>query len=387
MMEAMQRFSVNLPSGPYPVLIENGLLRRAGECLRELLPGRSRFFVITAPPVRKRWGAPLSSALKAAGFVPQVMEMPDGERSKTFRTVTELARKMLRRGADRQSVILALGGGVVGDVAGFLASIYMRGVDVVQLPTTVLAQVDAAIGGKTGVDLPEGKNLLGTFHQPRAVLVDPGVLATLPERDYRAGLYEALKYGVIRRRAIFEFMEQNRARLLRRDPEALEWLIAQCVQVKAEVVAADEREGDLRRILNFGHTVGHALEAETRYRRFRHGEAVAWGMAVAAMIAAALNKTEAQTAQRIVSSVLAYAPLPPLHTSGAKIVRRLLADKKTVNGRVHFVLPVELGRVEVVADVPERAVIRAVEELRRLSGRRSPAQPRAAVPHKPCLSR
>jgi 3-dehydroquinate synthase len=363
MMGSVRTITVEAASGAYPALIESGLLRRAGEVLRERLPGRSQVFVITAPPVRRRWGRTMAASLKAAGWAHHSLEMGDGERHKSLRTVAELAGKLVDKGADRRAVILALGGGVVGDVAGFLAAIYMRGIDVVQAPTTLLAQVDAAIGGKTGVDLPQGKNLLGSFHQPRAVLIDPAVLATLPEREYRAGLFEALKYGVIRRRAIFEFMEQKRECLLRRDPEALEWLIGECVQVKAGVVAADEREGGLRRILNFGHTIGHALEAESGYKGLRHGEAVAWGMVAAARIAAALQKSSAETAQRIVSAVLAYGPLPRVQARGKRVVRRLVADKKTVDGVAHFVLPTELGKVAIVADVPERAVVEAVEEL------------------------
>ncbi|MGI9101905.1 MAG: 3-dehydroquinate synthase [Terriglobales bacterium] len=366
-MDSVRAIAINVPSHPYNATIESGLLTRAGELLRELLPGRSRYYVVTVPPVKKNWGEPLLSSLDKAGLPNEIIEMPDGERAKHLSTIGDLAGKMVRKGADRNSVVVALGGGVVGDVAGFLASIYMRGIDVVQVPTTFLAQVDAAIGGKTGVDLSEGKNLMGTFHQPRAVLIDPGVLATLPEREYRSGLYEAMKCGIIRRPDIFEYMEQNRDRILQRDSGALEWLIAECVQVKADVVAADEREGDTRRVLNFGHTVGHALEAETGYRQFLHGEAVAWGMVAASMISAAMQKADADTARRIISAVLQYAPLPKVEPRGKKIVRRLARDKKTLNGVVHFVLPIEVGKVEIVPDVPERAIIQAVEELRYLS--------------------
>jgi 3-dehydroquinate synthase len=365
--EQVRKVEVQIPSNPYTATIEPGLLARAGELLRETLPDRSHYLVITVPPVRKAWADTLTTSLTNSKLMYSLIEMPDGERAKKFDTVRELATKLVRRGADRLSVVIALGGGVVGDVAAFLASIYMRGIDVVQIPTTFLAQVDAAIGGKTGVDLPEGKNLLGTFHQPRAVLIDPRVLSTLPERDYRSGLYEAMKCGIIRRADIFEFMEQNRERILQRDPAALEWLIAECVQVKAEVVVADERESGLRRILNFGHTVGHALEAETGYKQFLHGEAVAWGMIAASMISAAMQMSNSETARRIISSVLAYAPLPKVESRGKRIARRLANDKKTVNGIAHFVLPVELGKVEIVPDVPERAVIQAVEELRYLS--------------------
>lgn len=367
-IESMKAVEIPVSPRPYQAVIEGGLIHRVGEMLRERLPDRSRYYVITVPPVQKHWGEAVSESLKKAELPHAMIEMRDGERAKTIATVAELASKLVRRGADRQSVLLAVGGGVVGDVTGFLGSIYMRGIDVVQVPTTLLAQVDASIGGKTGVDVPEGKNLLGTFHQPRAVFIDPAVLVTLPDREYRAGLYEALKCGVIRRPEIFKFIEDNHARVLQRDPAALEWLIAECVAVKAEVVGADERESDLRRILNFGHTIGHALEAETGFKHFLHGEAIGWGMVAAAMISAALQKTDSDTARRIISAVLALAPLPRVEVRGKKVARRLLNDKKTLNGVVHFVLPVEVGRVEIVPDVPDVAVVQSIEELRYLSG-------------------
>ena len=351
----------------YCAYIEAGLLARVGEHIRQAVPDRGRFYVITVPSVKKHWGSALTSCLQAAGWKYEVLEIKDGERYKTLSTIEDLADRLVRRGADRKSVILALGGGVVGDVAGFLASIYMRGIDVVQIPTTFLAQVDASVGGKTGVDLRAGKNLVGAFHHPRAVLIDPSVLATLPEREYRSGLYEALKCGVISNPEIFRFMEDHREQILQREPAALEWLITESVRVKATVVAADEREGGLRRILNFGHTIGHALEAETSYKQFLHGEAVAWGMVAAAMIAAALQRTDSETARRIISTVLAYATPPRVEVRGKKIVQRLASDKKTLNGVVHFVLPRSIGEVEIVTDVPPRVVLQAVDELRYLS--------------------
>jgi len=359
---------VQLEPRPYDIVIEAGLLLRAGEWIQAALDSPpASCFVVTAPPVRRRWGKPLAASLKKAGLAASFLEMPDGERAKTMATVERLAAELVKRGADRQSLLIALGGGVVGDVTGFLASVYMRGVAVIQMPTTLLAQVDAAIGGKTGVNLPAGKNLLGSFWQPRAVLADPGVLATLPEREYRTGLFEALKCGVIRNPAIFEFMERERERLLRRDPGALEWLVAESARVKAEVVAADERESGLRRILNFGHTLGHALEAEGGYRRYRHGEAVAWGMVAAAMLAVANLRLDAETASRILAAVLAYGPLPPITESPAKLLARLGADKKTVRGAVHFVLPRALGAVEVVSGVPEGQLRQVLEQVRALS--------------------
>ena len=367
MMFAVRRVSIRVRPRPYDVLIEHGLLQRAGRHLESVMGRRARCFVVTTASVRRRWGRELSASLQRAGVEEVVLEMAEGERYKTLATVEGLAEKFVKHSADRRSVAIAFGGGVVGDVTGFLASIYMRGLECVQIPTTFLAQVDAALGGKTGVNLRAGKNLLGSFHQPRAVLVDPAVLATLPEREYRSGLYEALKCGVIRSPRLFEFMEEERERILQRDPRALEWVIAECVQVKARVVAADERERGLRRILNFGHTIGHALEAETGYRRFRHGEAVAWGMVAASRMAADLGKLDVGTAKRICSAVLAYGPLPSVGVSNRALVRRLAADKKTVDGVAHFVLPRAIGHVEIAANVPERVVSRALDELRALS--------------------
>jgi 3-dehydroquinate synthase len=317
--------------------------------------------------VRKHWGDVLRKSFNEAGRTVEVVEMPDGERSKTLSQLEKLASKLVSRGADRQSVILALGGGVVGDVAGFLASVFMRGIPVVQIPTTLVAQVDSAIGGKTGVNLKSGKNLLGTFHQPLAVLADPDVLATLPEREYRSGLFEAMKYGVIRNPAIFELMEANRDALLGRDGALLETLITECIRVKADVVSADERESGERRILNFGHTIGHALEAETDYKQFLHGEAVGWGMIAATMIGAGMQITDPLTAQRIIGLVRAYAPLPRVDVNSEGIAKRLLSDKKTVDGVPHFILPTSIGKVEVVNTVPARAVIQAVDEIKKLS--------------------
>jgi 3-dehydroquinate synthase len=363
----MPQATIHVLPRPYQATIENGLLQRAGSVLGELLPQSSHVFVVTVPPVRKRWGSTLLTSLKASGFAPQVITMPDGEPAKRLATVETMAEKLARLGADRKAVIIALGGGVVGDVSGLLASLYMRGVEFVQIPTTVLAQVDASIGGKTGVNLVTGKNLVGTFHHPRIVLIDPTVTKTLPEREFRAGLYEALKCGIIGSVELFLRFEQNRAKILKRDPVELEWLIAQSVKLKAEVVSADEHEGGLRRVLNLGHTIGHALEAETGYRKLLHGEAVAWGMIAATNIALSVGRTDSVTAGRIADAVLSLGRLPEVNVGARRILARLKSDKKTQNGVVHFVLPREIGKVEIASDVPESAVLHAVEELRRLS--------------------
>jgi len=297
----------------------------------------------------------------------EVLEMPDGESAKKFATVERMAAQMLSLGADRRSIVVALGGGVVGDVGGFLASIFMRGIPVIQVPTTLVAQVDSAIGGKTGVNLVSGKNLIGTFHQPLAVLADPEVLSTLPEREYRSGLFEAMKYGVIRNPKIFELLESQREALLRRDGDLLERLIVECVRVKAEVVSADEREGGERKILNFGHTVGHAFESATRYKQFLHGEAIGWGMVAAAVIGREMKITDPITAERIISLVLSYGPLPAVNVAGTRVMRLLQSDKKTLGGVPHFILATGIGSVEVVNTVAEVAVRAGVEQTAKLS--------------------
>ena len=363
----MAQVTIHVPPRPYQARIENGLLARAGALLAELLPQASKLFVVTVPPVRRRWGSKLLSSLTAAGFKPKVLQMPDGELSKKLANIETMAERLVRLGADRKAVLIAFGGGVVGDVSGLLASLYMRGIDLVQIPTTVLAQVDASVGGKTGVNLGAGKNLLGTYHHPRVVLIDPEVLHTLSDRAYRAGLYEALKCGIIGDLDLFLRFEQKRAQILKRDPVELEGLIAQSVRLKAEIVSADEQEGGLRRVLNLGHTIGHALEAETGYRSLLHGEAVAWGLIAAANIGLTVGRTDSVTAGRIADAVLSLGRLPELKVSARKIVARLQSDKKTQNGAVHFVLPREIGKVEIASDVPDRVVLNAVEELRRLS--------------------
>jgi 3-dehydroquinate synthase len=332
-----------------------------------MLPQAGKLFTISVPPVRKHYGKTLSHSFDAAKLENVFIDMPNGERYKTLATVEELGSRMVKLGADRHSTVITLGGGVVGDVGGFLASIYMRGIEFVQIPTTFLAHIDASVGGKTGVNLALGKNLLGSFKQPSLVLIDPDVLMTLPDREFCSGLFEALKTGIIRNPRIFEFMETNRDKVLRRDPGAMEWLIAECVRVKASVVGDDERDQGIRKALNFGHTIGHALEAETGYRQFLHGEAVAWGMVAATMIAAGLQKTTSAEAQRIISSILSYAHLPKVDVKPRNILRRLSRDKKALAGNIQWVLPVEIGKVDFVFDVPERAVLQSIEELRYLS--------------------
>jgi 3-dehydroquinate synthase len=368
--KCLTRIPVTTASRSYEVLVKRGLLREAAQTVERAVRQCTRICVVTSRPIRKHWGKTLDKGLKGISGKPHFFEMPDGERAKRLSNLEKLAEKLVEDGADRHSVLIALGGGVVGDVGGFLASVFMRGIPVVQVPTTLVAQVDSAIGGKTGVNLTNGKNLLGTFHQPVCVLVDPDVLSTLPEREYRSGLFEAMKYGVIRNLQIFEMMERQREGLLARDGDLLEQLIADCIRVKAAVVSSDERESGERRILNFGHTIGHALEAETGYKSLLHGEAVGWGMIAAAAIGQETGVSDKDTGQRIRDLVTAYGPLPKLKVKPGRILKRLMSDKKTVGGVPHFVLARRVGEVEIVNTVPKRAILKAVEDLNKFESRK-----------------
>jgi 3-dehydroquinate synthase len=361
----VKRIRVRLKENSYEVIIGGGTLRRAGRELKRLLPSpESRVFVVTSPTVRRHWGPALEESLDRARLHYEVLEMIDGEPAKRLETVEQLAEQMVSARADRKSLVVALGGGVVGDCAGFLAAVFLRGIPVVQIPTTFLAQVDASIGGKTGVNLRAGKNLIGAFHQPRAVLVDPEVLSTLDDREFRAGLFESLKCGVIRDPPLFDFMRLQSRKILARDRAALLRVIGDSIRVKATVVSADEKESDSRRILNFGHTIGHALESATGYTHFLHGEAVAWGMIAAATIACDSGFCAPETAEQITRAVEAYGPLPPVRCQTNEVQRRLTADKKTVAGSVHFVLPLKIGKVKIANDVPPEVIRQAVEQIR-----------------------
>jgi 3-dehydroquinate synthase len=287
--------------------------------------------------------------------------MNDGESTKKLRTVELLTRDLVRAGADRKSLLVAVGGGVVGDVAGFAAASYLRGVALVHVPTTVVAQVDSSIGGKTGVNLPEGKNLVGAFYPPRLVLSDPEVLRTLPEREFRGGLAEIIKHAVIADSAMFQFLEKNMEKVERRNRVALDYLIPRNVAIKAQVVTRDEHESGLREILNFGHTFGHALESVTHYKRYQHGEAVAWGMMAAALLGHETGVTRANDVSRIVSLVRRMGPLPPWpRVPAAALIEAMRSDKKARDGKLRFVLTPRIGKAASYDRVPQAAVERVL---------------------------
>jgi 3-dehydroquinate synthase len=352
----MPSFAVKMPEREYLAHVERGILER----MEQYIPASaSRIFVVTTEDVWKHQGERLSRGMGGRKF--QTIMLPGGEPNKRLAPLEAAACQMTERGGDRQSIVIGFGGGIVTDMAGFLAAIFMRGIPVIQVPTTLLAQVDAAVGGKTGVNLPNGKNLLGSFHQPYAVIIDPLVVDTLPEREYRAGLYEVIKHGIIASVPLFRLLIDRRDDVLAREPGAVKSMVAESVRIKAEVVSADERENGLRRILNFGHTFGHALEAETGYERFLHGEAVAWGMKAASNLA--VIEGMLPDASEILSAIEAYGPIPALDRISVEALQgRLLSDKKTIHGRVHFVLPTEIGKVEVRSGIPEANVRKAIEQ-------------------------
>lgn len=353
----MPSYTVRTATSQYDAIVEPQALAR----IAEFIPAKvSRVFVVTTQDVWGFHGEMMTKAL--AGHSHEVLYFPGGEDKKRLSEVEELAGQMMAAGADRASLVVGFGGGIVTDVAGFLAAIFLRGIPVIQVPTTLLGQVDAAVGGKTGVNLVAGKNLIGSFHQPLVVLIDPEVLRTLPKREYRAGLFEVLKCGVIRSKELFDRMAFESEAILGQDTAALEAIICESVRIKCEVVTADEKEGDLRRILNFGHTIGHALEAETRYTRFLHGEAVAFGMNAATHLAHKTGLLPLGDCNSILNCIEQYGPIPSLEGISAEaLLQRLGSDKKTLHGKVHFVLPERIGEVKIVTGIDMNLVREATQ--------------------------
>ncbi|MGB2898840.1 MAG: 3-dehydroquinate synthase [Candidatus Acidiferrum sp.] len=337
-----KRIPVKSSAGNYSVVAGAGALGHAARELARL--GRfSRVHVVSSPKVWRAVGNSVRRGLRLSRSN-AIHLMNDAESAKNLHTVELLSRSLVKSGTDRKSLIVAVGGGVVGDVAGFVAASLLRGVALVHVPTTVVAQVDSSIGGKTGVNLPEGKNLFGAFYPPRLVLTDPELLRTLPDREFRGGLAEVIKHAIIADAAMFATLEKNLERVLRRDRAALGELIPRNIQIKARVVSRDERESGLREILNFGHTFAHALESVTRYRRYQHGEAVAWGMLAASFLGHELGLTRADNVSRIVALIRRLGPLPAWpRVPAATLVKAMRSDKKARDGAVRFVLSPRIG--------------------------------------------
>jgi 3-dehydroquinate synthase len=359
-----RRITIDSESGRYEVVYGTGVLSSAARRIK-LLGEITGVFLLCSPRVAKHWRRKLERALRSTGLRRTIV-FDDREQSKNISTVEHICRELVRAGADRRALLVAAGGGVVGDVAGFVAATYLRGVGLVHIPTTVVAQVDSAIGGKTGVNLPEGKNLVGAFYSPRLVLADPVTLSTLPPREFRSGLYEIIKYGVIADERLFAFLESSIEALMNRDAKALDFVIPRCIQVKAKVVSRDERESGLREILNFGHTFAHALETATGYRKYLHGEAVGWGMIAAARLGRRVGLMADAHAARIERLVRRVGPLPALPaTKTSRLVENMHSDKKTRGGKLRFVLSRKIGSAETFGRVSTKVVAEVLAHLHR----------------------
>jgi 3-dehydroquinate synthase len=364
----VQTIRIDTGSAKYSVFAGSGLLKTLAPRIEQAI-GRlpRRVFVLTSPQIWALWGRCVQQSF---GEAPVVLFLPAGERHKNLASVERLTREMVRAGADRGSLLIAFGGGIVGDVGGFVAAVFMRGISYVQVPTTFLAQVDSSVGGKVGVNLPEGKNLVGAFHHPRAVFADIDVLGTLPSQELRAGLMESVKAGIIRDRALVRFMEEHARAVLKRDPKALEHVIAASIRMKAGVVNKDERESGLRMILNFGHTVGHALEQATGYRAMLHGEAVGWGMVAALYLARRRGSITSAQMERLEKLIYRYGPLPELKVRVGRIVAATAGDKKNLGGVRRFVLPMGIGAAGVVEDVTAVELEAAVRYMLAQAGKK-----------------
>jgi 3-dehydroquinate synthase len=361
---SVRRISIHSENGRYNVVYGGGLLSSAGTHVASL-GHHTGVFLLCSSRVARHWRGRLEAALRSARLRHTII-FGDREAAKNIATVERLCRELVRAGADRRALLVAAGGGVVGDVAGFAAASYLRGVGLVHIPTTLVAQVDSAIGGKTGVNLPEGKNLVGAFYSPRLVLADPATLSTLPPREFRSGLYEVVKYGVIADATLFEFLEKSIETLVQRDAAALDFVIPRCIQVKAEVVSHDERESGPREILNFGHTFAHAFETATAYRKYLHGEAVGWGMIAASRLAQRIGLLSAHSGARIEELVRRIGALPALPaTRPSRLLEIMLADKKTRGGKLRFVLSRKIGSADTFGTIPPKVVADVLVQLHR----------------------
>src|SRR5208282_853749 len=358
----MEKVTVGLGERSYDIMIGSGTLSGIGE--RAARFGFSPTIgIISNPTVFGLYGEEVMRSLKDAGFNCFSALVPDGEGYKDYFWSYHILTELLKNGLDRNSCVVALGGGVIGDITGFAGSLYMRGIHLIHIPTTLLAQVDSSVGGKTGVNHAAGKNMIGTFHQPRLVWTDISTLRSLPERELLCGIAEIIKYGVIWDAGLFNVMEEKREAILNLDMDVISYLIKRSCQIKAEVVSKDERESGLRAILNYGHTIGHAVETETGYSKYLHGEAVAIGMCLAARLSEALGMMESACVERIKSVVRAYG-LPsalPKNMNGDKLLSLISRDKKATAGEIKFILPRDIGNVVIHKGVDLNILKRIVE--------------------------
>lgn len=348
----MEKVGVDLGAKSYKIYIGENIIPQLGEKIQGLVPGK-QLLLVTNPTVRELYGDIVVHSLEQAGYTVVVSEVPDGEQFKSSDMAARLYDCAFDAGLDRQCGVVALGGGVIGDLAGFVAATYMRGVHFIQVPTTLLAQVDSSVGGKVAVNHPRGKNIIGCFYQPRLVLSDIAVLRSLPEREFRAGMAEVIKYGIIWDTDFFNFLEHNQDRINAVETSALEHIVRASCFIKARVVEQDETEQGLRAILNLGHTFGHALEALTHYRQYVHGEAVAVGMIIAARMAEKMGLLKPVEVSRIEALISAFK-LPVTFTglSIEDIVASMYHDKKVLAGKIRFVIPDAIGQAKIMSDIP-----------------------------------
>ena len=359
----MQIISVPLQNRSYPIWIENGLLAKLPELLKPMNQGQ-KWVIFSQNEIFNLYGDSLLGELKSNSFQIEKFILPDGENAKSLSALEGIFSQLIELGCDRSSTFLALGGGVVGDSAGFIAATFMRGVDYIQIPTTLLAMVDSSIGGKTGVNLPAGKNLVGAIWQPKAVVIDPKLLESLPEREISSAMGEVIKYGSILDKDLFNLVADNMDDLLNlSNVKLLTEVIGCCAKLKADIVAEDEREGDKRRILNFGHTIGHALETHFGFDTLRHGEAVAYGMLAAGKLSTQISNFQFQYFEML-QDTIQKLPLPKLpEFEPEQILQIMQRDKKVRDRKIHFVLLEELGKAVIVDDVVKRSIINEMEGL------------------------
>lgn len=359
----MGEVNVALAAQQYTIHISAGGLNQVGWLMRALALG-TKALVITDENVGPIYADKLADSLRAAGFQPEILTVAPGESAKSLATADTVFTKAIDMGLDRKAPIVALGGGVVGDLAGFVAATYLRGVPFIQVPTTLLAQVDSSVGGKTAVNHVLGKNLIGAFYQPSLVVIDPEVLNSLPARELKAGLAEVIKYGVIADRLFFDYLRSNAENLLQREPGVLATVIEKCCRLKADVVRQDERETSLRMILNFGHTIGHAVEGAGGYSEYNHGEAVAIGMHAAALISKSLEMCEPAQVEALKALLVQMGlPLQAPDYQPEKLMRYLARDKKAVGGEINWVLMSGIGQVKITRDVPNPVVLAALAAI------------------------
>lgn len=356
----MQKVRVELGERSYDIVIESGILPNIGERIKGF--NFSKVAVISNPTVFNLYGDVVINSMKNAGFETLSVIIPDGEEYKNFNQTYQILTELLKNKLDRKSCLIALGGGVIGDITGFVASIYMRGIDFIQVPTTLLSQVDSSVGGKTGVNHELGKNMIGTFYQPRLVWIDIDTIKTLPKREILCGIAEIIKYGVIWDKDFFEFLEKNRDSILTLEAKHLTHIIRRSCEIKAEVVSKDEKEAGLRAILNYGHTIGHAIETETGYRRYLHGEAIAIGMHLEARLSQIMGLVDDKQALKIKEVIDSYN-LPselPEGLDADKLILHMKLDKKVEAGEMKFILPEKIGKVKIQKGIDIEAIRKAL---------------------------